>query len=226
MTDTDYNLQAWHFPAPLSSVEECRWAREVAAHAHAGQRDKAGEPYFNHCQRVADAVVGEKAKSVAFLHDVVEQSAGWSENRLREVGFSAEVVTAIELLTLRPGDTKDMLVIRAASNPLSLVVKRADLNDNLAQLKSAGKSGDEYLRWLNLLAEASSVLPSASPKATSRSPEGGKKLSRPPQADVQGTRDFTAVDGPRMSGAARVVLTILWILFAGACATGVWILVS
>jgi hypothetical protein len=107
------------------------------------------------------------------------------------------------------------------------MVKRADLNDNLAQLKGAGKSGDEYLRWLQLLAEASSLLPAACPKAISRSAEGDRMLTPTPQADaLKGKSDFTAIEDPRTNGAPRVVLTILWILFAGVCVTGVWILSS
>ncbi|WP_327327460.1 HD domain-containing protein [Ensifer adhaerens] len=155
MTDTrDSRLSSWRSPDPLSPAEECAWAREVAAHAHAGQRDKAGEPYFSHCQRVADAVVGEKAKTVAFLHDVVEKSPGWTLERLKDVGFSPEVIIAVQALTRQPGETKDALTLRAVPNPLSVVVKRADLQDNLAQVKRLGRSDAEYRRRLNLLDQA------------------------------------------------------------------------
>ncbi len=33
----------------------------------------AGEPYFSHCKRVADAVEGDDERIVGFLHDVVEK---------------------------------------------------------------------------------------------------------------------------------------------------------
>ncbi len=52
-------------------------------------------------------------------------------------------------------------------------------------------------------------------------------LTPTPQADaLKGKSDFTAIEDPRTNGAPRVVLTILWILFAGVCVTGVWILSS
>lgn len=153
MGDTRDRRSLWRSPVLLSAPEEHAWAREVAVHAHAGQRDKAGEPYIRHCQRVADAVQGDKAKTVAFLHDVLEKSPGWTAERLLDSGFSPEVVAAVECLTQRPGETKDALTIRAAANRLTLEVKRADLGDNLAQIEGQGKSGAEYRRRLHLLEE-------------------------------------------------------------------------
>ncbi|MGO4656462.1 HD domain-containing protein [Ensifer sp. 2YAB10] len=154
MPNTRDRRSLWRSPVLLSPPEERAWAREVAVHAHAGQRDKAGEPYVRHCQRVADAVEGDKAKTVAFLHDVLEKAPGWTAERLLDSGFSPEVVAAVECLTRRPGETKDALTIRAAASELTLKVKRADLGDNLAQLERLGKSGAEYRRRLHLLDEA------------------------------------------------------------------------
>jgi len=50
-------------------------ALAVATKAHAGQIRKNGEPYINHCVRVAkgfDEI--ERAKVVAVLHDVLEDT--------------------------------------------------------------------------------------------------------------------------------------------------------
>ena len=45
-------------------------ARAIAERAHAGQVDKAGKPYIGHPAHVAVSVEGDKAKAVAWLHDV------------------------------------------------------------------------------------------------------------------------------------------------------------
>ena len=48
-------------------------ARTLATEAHAGQTDKAGQPYICHVARVAAAVRGDDdAEVVAWLHDVAE----------------------------------------------------------------------------------------------------------------------------------------------------------
>ncbi|TCU04842.1 HD domain-containing protein [Rhizobium sullae] len=51
-------------------------AAEIAVEAHAGQTDKTGRPYIDHCRRVAAAVTGDEEKIVAYLHDVAEKNTG------------------------------------------------------------------------------------------------------------------------------------------------------
>ncbi|WP_246810700.1 HD domain-containing protein [Ensifer sp. ENS09] len=151
MADIREKRAFWRSPVSLSVTEQRVWAKEVALHAHAGQRDKAGEPYIRHCQRVAEAVEGDKAKTVAFLHDIVEKAPDWTLERLLVSGFSQDVVAAVESLTHRPGETKDALTIRAAANALGAVVKRADLQDNLTQVERQGGDVAQYRRRLLLL---------------------------------------------------------------------------
>jgi guanosine-3',5'-bis(diphosphate) 3'-pyrophosphohydrolase len=49
-------------------------AIEIAARAHTGQVDKAGQPYILHPIQVMLRVQGEDARIAAVLHDVVEDS--------------------------------------------------------------------------------------------------------------------------------------------------------
>jgi hypothetical protein len=49
-------------------------AIEIAAKAHAGVKDKQGQPYLLHPLRVMMGVEGEEAQIVAVLHDVVEDT--------------------------------------------------------------------------------------------------------------------------------------------------------
>ncbi|WP_306299902.1 hypothetical protein [Ensifer adhaerens] len=154
MADIRERRTLWRSPVALSESEQRVWAKEVALHAHAGQLDKAGEPYISDCQRVAGAVEGDKAKTVAFLHDVVEKGPGWTFERLLDAGFSQDVVAAVESLTHRPGETKDALTIRAAANALGAAVKRADLQDNLAQVEGQGRDVAQYRGRLLLLGVA------------------------------------------------------------------------
>lgn len=126
-------------------------AINVALVAHEGQTDKTGRSFFEHCRRVADGVPGEDAKVVAYLHDVVEKGRGWTLDRLREEGFSPEVLGAVDAMTRGEGEAWVDFVQRARANTLARPVKQADLEDNLAQLQTLGEDGKKYQDGLALL---------------------------------------------------------------------------
>jgi guanosine-3',5'-bis(diphosphate) 3'-pyrophosphohydrolase len=55
----------------MSTIEK---AIEIAAHAHAGDTDKAGMPYIFHPLRVMMAVKNPKEKIAGVLHDTIEDT--------------------------------------------------------------------------------------------------------------------------------------------------------
>lgn len=126
-------------------------AIEIALVAHEGQTDKTGRSYFEHCRRVADAVQGDETKVVAYLHDVVEKGRGWTLDRLREEGFSPQITAAVDALTRRDEEGWEDFVRRAGANALARPVKQADLEDNLAQVRTLGEDGAKYAEGLVLL---------------------------------------------------------------------------
>lgn len=111
----------------MSTIER---AIEIAARAHSGQLDKAGEPYIMHPLRVMFAVESMPEKITAILHDVVEDSDITPADLLKE-GFSGEIVHAVDLLTKRGNETRLEAGKRAAEDPLAKKVKLADLADNM-----------------------------------------------------------------------------------------------
>jgi len=64
------------------------------------------------------------------LHDVVEDT-DWTLERLREEGFSDEVLEAVDCLTHRGGESYQEFVERVRANPIARQVKIADLEDNM-----------------------------------------------------------------------------------------------
>lgn len=111
-------------------------AIEIAARAHHGHADKAGEQYILHALRVMMQCESADAKIVAVLHDVVEDAPDWTLERLRDEGFSEKVIRGVESLTKRPDEkgSEDgyfAFCDRAAEDPLGREVKRADLRDNM-----------------------------------------------------------------------------------------------
>jgi (p)ppGpp synthase/HD superfamily hydrolase len=104
----------------------------IAAEAHAGQLDKAGEPYIMHPLRVmmtpnltADEMI------VAVLHDVAEDCRKWPMSRLLEEGFSALIMGALAAITRHDGEEYRAYIDRVCTNDMAIVVKLADLNENM-----------------------------------------------------------------------------------------------
>lgn len=102
----------------------------MACKAHAGQLDKAGEPYILHPLRVMMQFRDDAARTVGVLHDVVEDTS-ISLDDLRRAGFSEDIVSAIDCLSKKSGESYEEFISRVASNGLSRKVKIADLRDNL-----------------------------------------------------------------------------------------------
>ncbi len=106
--------------------------------AHAGQVDKAGEPYILHPLRVmlSPAMTSEALRICAVLHDVVEDS-NYTFEDLKAVGFSVEIIKVIDLLTRRKNETYDDFISRICTDIIACRIKTADLldNANLARIK-------------------------------------------------------------------------------------------
>lgn len=105
-------------------------AISIAAQAHKGQKDKSGSLYLLHPLRMMMQMKSETAMMVAILHDVVEDT-DWTFEKLRERGFSEEVLTALDCVTNRTGESYDEFIERAMTNQIAREVKIADLEDNM-----------------------------------------------------------------------------------------------
>ena len=105
-------------------------AIEIAARAHTGQVDKAGQPYILHPIQVMLRVQGEDARIAAVLHDVVEDSEVTIDD-LRVEGFSSAVLEAVAALTKQKGETRIEAAFRAAENEIARIVKLADNAENM-----------------------------------------------------------------------------------------------
>jgi (p)ppGpp synthase/HD superfamily hydrolase len=128
----------------MSTLEN---AIALAVEAHAGQVDKAGQPYILHPLRVMFSIEDEEGRIVAVLHDVVEDS-DTSLDDLLAMGYSREIVDALDQLTRREGEPYEAYVVRASGNPLARQVKRADLLDNMNILRLPVHLGESHLRRL------------------------------------------------------------------------------
>jgi len=113
-------------------------AKRLAKFAHLGLVDEAGVDYFTgHLTKVAALVDGDDAKTVAFLHDILEDTDTRTAD-LYAAGFLPLHVMAVTLLT-RPAGVTYFDYIKAIishadskAGALALIVKKADTADHLA----------------------------------------------------------------------------------------------
>ena len=105
-------------------------ALALAARAHAGQLDKAGQPYILHPIRVMLRLPDAPARIVAILHDTVEDTDVTFE-QLRAAGYPEEILAALDAVTRRASESYEEFVQRSAQDPIGRRVKLADLSDNM-----------------------------------------------------------------------------------------------
>lgn len=115
---------------------------------HAGQiRKGTGEPYVNHLLRVASQVHSTREKTLAYLHDTVEDTLV-TYSALREIGFPEDIVDDVAALSRRHTEPYFDFIQRTicdGSND-ALRVKLADLADNLSDKRSDGSLKARYIK--------------------------------------------------------------------------------
>jgi GTP diphosphokinase / guanosine-3',5'-bis(diphosphate) 3'-diphosphatase len=126
----------------MSTLER---AIAIAAAAHAGQIDKADQPYILHPIRVMLRVSSEHERIAAILHDVVEDTSVTLEELIQE-GFPGEVITAVKALTKAPGESRIQAAVRAAANPIAKAVKLADNAENMDLSRIANPTEKDFAR--------------------------------------------------------------------------------
>jgi len=117
----------------------------IAAKAHAGQVDKAGQPYILHPIRVMLRLSDADARITALFHDVVEDSDVTLDD-LRAEGFAEAILAAVDALTKREGETRIEAAHRAAANSIARAVKLADNADNMDLSRLDNPTEKDYAR--------------------------------------------------------------------------------
>lgn len=117
-------------------TEKCcsELAEQLAIDALKNVRRRNGDPYFNHCRRVADQVArfGQEFEAAALLHDILEETVLVPDN-LYESGISPNVIKCVKALTHnKDRETYKDYLKRVAKNNVATVVKIADMFDNIS----------------------------------------------------------------------------------------------
>lgn len=138
-------------------MQQSELAHAMAQYFHQNQVDKAGKPYINHPEFVAAHVTGEDEKTVAYLHDIVEDTPVTIDT-VRNM-FGDTVADAVALLTHPDGEPYEHYVRRVKENPIARAVKLADLrhNSDLSRLQEVTDKerarAEKYKRAIEILEE-------------------------------------------------------------------------
>ncbi len=133
-------------------------AEALARKAHAGQVDKAGQPYFLHVetvsQRVGEIIQGWlnpplefllKARIVGYLHDIVEDTDITIE-ALWAYKVPTDCIVAIEKLTKSKDGPYQEYLHRIKRYKLAAVVKVADMTHNSDLSRLAKVTEEDRIR--------------------------------------------------------------------------------
>jgi (p)ppGpp synthase/HD superfamily hydrolase len=108
-------------------------ADALAQRAHGEDRNRSGVLFIDHVRSVATRMQDDPdpyAIPAALLHDTVEKSSmTWDD--LQEAGADDRLIALVDALTERDGESEESYLSRAATDPLALRIKRADIADKL-----------------------------------------------------------------------------------------------
>ena len=100
-------------------------------------KDKQGMPYIGHLLRVCNRLSKIDQKIVGLLHDIVEDTEVTFAD-LRAVGYPDDIIEAIGILTKKDSEDNHFKRVKRlleSNNMLALVVKKADIEDNMDETR-------------------------------------------------------------------------------------------
>lgn len=132
----------------------------IVIRAHFGQKNSDGRSYYFHIFSVMRGVKGINAKTVALVHDAIEDG----DYSIEDFRFlDSEQREALNLVTHYPEDSYEEYVEKIKSSPMATEIKLSDLRNNMSTTKkNLYKSKDyekldKYRKAYKILTENSEV---------------------------------------------------------------------
>ena len=112
----------------------------IACEAHQGQSSINGEPYILHPLRLLIKAKSNEERIIAILHDVVEKT-NISLADLKNKGFDQNIISSIDSLSRRRGESYVNYIGRLMQNRISVKIKLLDLADNIKMHSENNENG-------------------------------------------------------------------------------------
>jgi len=124
----------------------------LATNAHAGQYDKAGQPYILHCLKVLHYTNSddEEVQCIAVGHDVIEDTKVTYQD-LIDAGMTDRVIEGIRALTKQRGQTLEEYKEGVFASEDAMRVKKADLKHNSDIRRLKGISEKDIARMVKYM---------------------------------------------------------------------------
>jgi (p)ppGpp synthase/HD superfamily hydrolase len=106
-------------------------AIKVSVDAHDGQIDKSGMPYILHPLRVMNEFKDPYLKTIAVLHDVIEDTKITLDD-LRKMEFPSRIIEGVEAMTYNRDESRDQYYAKLKRNHDAREVKIKDIFDNMS----------------------------------------------------------------------------------------------
>ena len=131
-------------------------AFSIALDAYANKYDMGGDKYINHCLIIIDFFNIFEERIVALLHNVVQDS-DWTLQKIKDEGFSDEIIEAIDSITIRESEDYYDFIDRVKMNKIGFRVKLGDLGLKMS-LKRTPNPTDEDLAKIEKYKKAADIL--------------------------------------------------------------------
>jgi (p)ppGpp synthase/HD superfamily hydrolase len=118
-------------------------AKKIAIEAHKHQYRRDGvTPYVTHLESVANAVESDLEKTVAWLHDILEDTS-YREDDLLKYGINEGIILYVKILTKNQDTNYLQYILNIKSHEVTRRVKIADIEHNLSTLEKDKKYRDK-----------------------------------------------------------------------------------
>lgn len=125
-------------------------AKRFAEFAHEGQLDKAGNEFFTHLERVnqflKDYDCSETVLIVGWLHDIIDDG-GFTLSDLM-MFFPEEIWSVVKHLSHNRTSSREDYLEQIIQNQNAIVVKIADINDNMLITRKQYPNDREYQKTI------------------------------------------------------------------------------
>ena len=125
-------------------------AIRIAAISHEKQLDKGGNPYILHPLAVMTNLRtnDQELMAIAVLHDVIEDDANWTCEKLAAEGMSNRVLEALTCLTHSKAESYEDYIKRISTNRDATRVKLEDLSHNMDLKRMKGLREKDFERMV------------------------------------------------------------------------------